>query len=142
MQEPLYINDLVTIPASELDWVATRSSGPGGQNVNKVESKVELRFDLPNTAVLSEDTKARLRTIAKHRLDAEGRVLLVSQLTRDQPRNLQDARDKLRQLVLAALERPTPRRPTRPSRAARERRVAEKRQHSVRKQERRRRPED
>ncbi len=142
MLEPLFVNDHITIPPSELAWEATRSSGPGGQNVNKVASKIELRFDLPATMVLSPDIKARLRVLAKNRLDAEGRVLLTSQLTRDQARNLQDARDKLRQLILAALERQAPRRPTRPSRAARERRVTEKRQHSERKKERSRRPEE
>lgn len=142
MNEPLIINATVQVPPAELTWTAARSSGPGGQNVNKVASKVELRFDLPGTRVLDEMTKARLRTLAGARLDADGWVLIISQLTRDQSRNLEDARDKLRTLILRALERPTPRRPTRPSRAAKERRVADKRQRSSTKQLRRTRPDD
>ncbi len=132
----LLINDVVSIPESDLSWDAARSSGPGGQNVNKVASKVELRFDLPGTTTLSEEQKRRLRALSGARLDAEGRVLLVSQLTRDQSRNLSDARDKLRLLILRALHRPKARVPTRPSRASKARRVDDKRKNSERKRER------
>ncbi len=142
MNEPLIVSAAVQVPPGDLTWTAARSSGPGGQNVNKVASKVELRFDLPGTRVLDEATKARLRALAGARLDADGWVLIISQLTRDQSRNLEDARDKLRTLILRALERPTPRRPTRPSRAAKERRVADKRQRSSTKQLRRTRPDE
>src|SRR4051794_22779431 len=93
MLEPLVITVALTIPPGDLSWEATRSSGPGGQNVNKVASKVELRFDLPGTAALGPETKARLRALAANRLDAEGKLLIVSQLTRDQGRNLDDARE-------------------------------------------------
>jgi ribosome-associated protein len=136
MSEPLIINDTVQIPAAELTWAAARSSGPGGQNVNKVASKVELRFDLPGTRALDGDTKARLRGLVGTRLDADGWVLVISQLTRDQSRNLDDAREKLRLLILRALHRPTPRRPTKVSRSAKARRVADKRQRSTTKQQR------
>ncbi len=142
MNEPLIISATLQVPPGELTWTAARSSGPGGQNVNKVASKVELRFDLPGTRVLDEAAKARLRNLAGARLDADGWVLIISQLTRDQSRNLEDARDKLRTLILRALERPTPRRPTRPSRAAKARRVADKRQRSSTKQLRRTGPDD
>ena len=142
MNEPLIISAAVQVPPGDLTWTAARSSGPGGQNVNKVASKVELRFDLPGTRALDEMTKARLRTLAGARLDADGWVLIISQLTRDQSRNLEDARDKLRTLILRALERPTPRRPTRPTRASKERRVADKRQRSSTKQLRRTRPDE
>jgi ribosome-associated protein len=142
MNEPLVVNATIQIPASELAWTAARSSGPGGQNVNKVASKIELRFDLPGTRALDEATKQRLRGLAGGRLDADGWVLIVSQLTRDQGRNLDDARQKLRELILRALVRPTPRRPTRPTRASQERRVSEKRQRAATKQQRRRSHDD
>lgn len=139
MNDPLVVNGSLTIPASDLSWEATRSSGPGGQNVNKVASKIWLRFDLPATLVLDGPTKERLRQLVAAgggQLDAEGRVLIGSQLTRDQARNLEDAREKLRMLILRALIRPTPRRPTKPTRSSRERRLTGKREHAERKQQR------
>lgn len=136
MNMPLQVNDRITIPAAELSWTAARSGGPGGQNVNKVASKVELRFDLAATRSLSEDTKARLRSLAGWRIDAEGKLLVTSQLTRDQLRNLEDARAKLAELIRRALYVPPPRRPTRPSRAAKARRMDEKRVVGERKRER------
>ena len=133
---PLTISPTVTIPAQELAFTAVRASGPGGQNVNKVASKVELRFDLAHTRALDADTCARLRVLAGGRLDSEGRVLIVSQLTRDQIRNLDDALEKLRVLIVKALERPTVRRATRPSRRAKARRVNDKRLNSAKKRDR------
>src|SRR4051812_28981844 len=134
--DPLHINEKITIPAGELSWEAVRSSGPGGQNVNKVASKVELRFDLPGTTALDDFTKGRLRALAGGRLDAQGRVLIVSQLTRDQGRNLEDAREKLAALVRSALERPRPRFATKPTRSSQRRRVEAKRRNSDRKRDR------
>ena len=142
MNEPLSINAAVQIPLADLAVAAARSSGPGGQNVNKVASKIELRFNLPGTRALDEATKQRLRALAGSRLDADGWLLVTSQLTRDQSRNLEDARDKLRLLILRALTRPTPRRPTRPTLASKQRRVADKRQRSTTKQLRRRDADD
>lgn len=137
MAEPLVIDDRITLPAAELAWTAVRASGAGGQNVNKVASKVELVFDLAATRVLSEAVRARLVALAGRRLDGEGRLHVQSQRYRDQPRNLEDAREKLRELVLAALAPPPPpRRPTRPSRAAKRRRVEDKRRMSDKKRER------
>ncbi len=130
---PLVVNDTLTIPVTDLSWEALRASGPGGQNVNKVSSKVALRFDLPRCAVLDDDVKARLAHLARNRLDAEGRVVVTSQRTRDQSRNLDDAMARLRALVLAALVPPVPRKATAPSRAVRARRLADKRHNADRK---------
>jgi ribosome-associated protein len=132
MIEPLVINDTVTLPASELRWTAVRASGPGGQNVNKVSSKVELRFDFANTTALPGFARARLRMLAGTKLGATGELLITSQKTRDQAKNLADARDKLK-----ALERPTPRRPTLPGRSQKRARLADKRHQGDKKAARR-----
>jgi ribosome-associated protein len=137
MSEPLVINDHVTIPAGELSWTAVRASGSGGQNVNKVSSKVELRFDLGATTALDHGTTERLRALAGSRVDGRGVLTIESQLTRDRPRNLEDARDKLADLIRRALERPKPRRPTRPSRGAQRGRLDDKKKHAQKKRERR-----
>jgi ribosome-associated protein len=132
----------VTIPERELEWTAVRSSGPGGQNVNKVATKVELRFDFEASEALSGAAKARLRALAQHRLDAEGRILITSQATRAQAQNLADARQRLAELVAKALIVPKRRRPTRPSRAAKRARVNDKRVHAKKKQSRARKTND
>ncbi|XXY62167.1 alternative ribosome rescue aminoacyl-tRNA hydrolase ArfB [Sorangium sp. So ce281] len=137
VSDPLVVNDALTAPAALLSWSAVRASGPGGQNVNKVASKVELRFDFGAWPELADDAKARLRALARGRLDAEGRLFIVSQLTRDQLRNLDDAREKLRALILRALEVPVQRRPTRPTRASKARRLDEKRRTGEKKHVRR-----
>jgi ribosome-associated protein len=137
MSGPLVVSPTLTIPAAELRWTAVRASGPGGQNVNKVSSKVELRFDFESSAVLSAETKARLRSLLRSRLDAEGSLVVTSQATRDQQRNLEDARAKLAELVAQASHRPKRRKATRPSFSAREARLKEKRHQSSRKDHRR-----
>jgi ribosome-associated protein len=134
--DPLEI-DGVVIPARDLSWVAVRAGGPGGQNVNKVASKVDLRFDLEATRALDDRAKSKLRTIARGRLDKDGAVVVTSQLTRDQSRNLEDARAKLADLVRQALVKEKPRRPTRPSKAAKRRRLDEKKHHARKKESRR-----
>src|SRR5690606_23803715 len=100
---------------------------------NKVETKVVPRFDLPGCAVLSETVKGRLRRIARGRLDAEGRVLVTSQATRNRVRNLQDAREKLAGLIAEALVEPKPRKQSKPSKTAARRRVEQKRRQSEKK---------
>jgi ribosome-associated protein len=137
MSDDLFVAPGVILPGSELSWTAVRSGGPGGQNVNKVASKVELRFDLPATTALSPAVKMRLRAVAAGRLDAEGRILIVSQVTRAQPQNLEDARERLAAMVRAALRPPKRRKKTRPTRSSKERRLGEKRKLSEKKRTRR-----
>src|SRR6185295_18677417 len=98
MSTPLVITDKITLPGSDLEWSAVRSGGPGGQNVNKVSSKIELSFDFESTVAISDKAKERLRILAKNALDAEGRVLVKSEKTRDQAKNLSDAREKLKEM--------------------------------------------
>jgi ribosome-associated protein len=126
----------VVIPEAELRWTAVRASGPGGQNVNKVSSKIDLRFDFEDSAALTDELKARLRVKAAARLDAEGQIQITSQLTRNQSDNLADAREKLAVLVRSAMVAPKARRKTKPSRAKKAKRVAEKRVHAAKKQSR------
>jgi ribosome-associated protein len=132
MPEDLVVGALV-IPAADLSWRAVRASGPGGQNVNKVATKVELRFDLAGTRALGPEVKARLHRLARGRLDAEGRIVIASQKTRTQERNLEDARARLAALVEAALIPPRPRKATRPSRASKRRRLDDKRRQGDKK---------
>jgi ribosome-associated protein len=129
--DAIVVTDVVRVPASALTMRAVRASGPGGQNVNKVASKVDLRVDLDAIEGLADSTRNRLRTLAGRRLDADGRLQITSQATRDQTRNLEDAREKVRALVAGALREPKRRRPSRPSAAARERRIESKKHRSA-----------
>lgn len=132
----LIVNERVTIPAQELSWSASRSSGPGGQNVNKVSTKVTLRFDLRGTQALTSAQKSRLRVLAGRRLDADGGVIVSAQAQRSQRQNLERARAGLRRLILKALPTPKRRVATKPTRAAKRRRLEDKRRRSERKQSR------
>lgn len=136
MSLALTITSALVIPARELEWTAVRSGGPGGQNVNKVSTKVELRFDVAASTALGSAVKARLLARVAGRLDAEGKLLVTADTTRSQSQNLELARERLAELVRAALVAPKKRRPTRPSRASRERRLDTKRKVSEKKRSR------
>ncbi len=142
MAQPIRIAKGILVPHGAIEWRAVRSSGPGGQNVNKVASKVELRVDLGQVAGLTAPARARLAAAAASRLDADGRLFVTSQRTRDQLRNLEDAREKVKKLVERALRAPRPRRLTQPSRAAVERRLRAKRERSAKKRVRQAGPDD
>ena len=137
MRDPIHVSPTILVPLEAMEVHAVRSSGPGGQNVNKVASKIELRVDLSLVRGLDDAQRARLRGLCATRLDAVGKLLVTSQRTRDQHMNLEDARDKVRDLVRACVVAPKRRRPTRPTRGSRERRLSDKKRQSDRKRTRR-----
>lgn len=124
---PLRINHRVAIPRTELRLTFARSSGPGGQNVNKVNSKVQLRWTVAETGALPPAVRDRFLVRFSRRFNDRGELILTSQRYRDQGRNVNDCFEKLRDMVLAVLTPPTKRKKTAPTRASREVRLGTKR---------------
>jgi ribosome-associated protein len=119
----LIVRPGIEIPDSDLEVAFTRSSGPGGQNVNKVASAVQLRFALERNVTLRDDVKARLRQLAGQRLTGAGEVLIVARESRSQEQNRRAAEQRLLELVRRALIAPKKRHATRPTRASKQRRL-------------------
>jgi ribosome-associated protein len=133
----LEINDRIRIPEEEFIWSYVRSSGPGGQNVNKVSSKAVLRWNVVASLSLPVDIKTRFQKQQGSRITSEGDLLIASQRYRDRERNRLDCLEKLSAMLQAAAVAPKPRRKTKPSAGSKERRLAEKKRRSDRKSSRR-----
>ncbi|HZP77309.1 MAG TPA: alternative ribosome rescue aminoacyl-tRNA hydrolase ArfB [Pseudolabrys sp.] len=136
----LRITDTLAIDESELSENFVRSSGPGGQNVNKVSSAVQLRFDARHSPSLPNDVAIRLMRLAGSRLTKDGVIVIIAQRHRSQDQNRQDARDRLVELIREAAIRPVARRPTKPTKAARQKRIEGKKHRGHIKSLRRGRP--
>ena len=132
----LRINERITIPASQLQTRQVRSSGPGGQNVNKVATKVILTWAIDPSLLPSEAAASRLRRLAGSRLTQDDQLQITCQQTRSAERNQQLALLRLRDLILSALEKPKPRRPTKPSKGSVRRRLDAKSQRGEKKSSR------
>ena len=133
----IHVTPTLSLREDELQFQFKLASGPGGQNVNKVATAAELRFDVARSPSLPEPVRARLRALAGSRVNQDGELLITARRFRSQERNRQDALDRLVALLQQAAEAPKPRFKTKPSRAARERRMDEKRRIGVKKQARR-----
>src|SRR5215467_369993 len=114
----MIVSEAVRVPDRAITIRATRASGPGGQHVNKVATKIDLRVELAAIEGLSDAARRRLRGLVAHRLDADGRLVVTSQLTRTQSQNVGDACAKVRELIAAVLVQPMSRRTTRPTRTS------------------------
>ena len=131
------VNDSLSIPRSELDVRVSRSSGAGGQHVNKTSSRVEIFWNVFESRALSEEQRDRLRSKLSSRLTTEGSVRVVASDMRSQSRNRELAEERLAELIRRALVVPRKRRATKPTKASREARLESKKRHSTKKAERR-----
>jgi ribosome-associated protein len=123
---PFEVTPTLTIPDADLSMSFVRASGPGGQNVNKVASAVQLRFDLASTQVLEEPVKQRLRALAGRRVTDDGALLIIARNHRTQEQNRREALERLADLIQRALVRPKTRKATKPTRSSQERRLDKK----------------
>jgi ribosome-associated protein len=133
---PLVVSEHLAIPDEELEWKFIRSSGPGGQNVNKVASAVQLRFLLPQNTSIPAAVRSRLQRLAGQRLVDDGSILLSARNERSQEQNRRAALERLADLVRAALIEPKIRKKTRPTRASKERRIDTKKRRAGTKRQR------
>jgi ribosome-associated protein len=133
---PIDISEHVAIPDEELEWKFIRSSGPGGQNVNKVASAVQLRFLLHRNTSIPAAARHRLRRMAGQRMVDDGTILITARDERSQEQNRRGALERLAELVRAALVEPKIRKKTRPTRASKERRIDSKKRRSSIKRDR------
>lgn len=130
MDDDIFINETVTIPAAELTFLASRSSGPGGQHVNKTDSRIQVRWNLESSSVLSIYQKNILRRALRARLTESGDILLASDMHRSQRRNREEVCQRLAAMIRENIVPPKPRKKTRPTRASKERRLDEKKKRS------------
>ncbi|MDH3215238.1 MAG: alternative ribosome rescue aminoacyl-tRNA hydrolase ArfB [Candidatus Krumholzibacteria bacterium] len=124
------ITDSIAIEESELDMEFVRASGPGGQNVNKVATVVQLRFDVRHSAALTEDVRERLVTLAGRRMTGDGVLVITARRHRTQRANREDAIERLVKLIRRAARKPKPRKITTPTKASVEQRLEQKRQRA------------
>jgi ribosome-associated protein len=127
----------LVIPLSEFDFSFSRSGGPGGQNVNKVNSKAIMRWAVSSSQSLPEDVRSRFLSKFSSRITSEGDLIVTSQRYRDQPSNVDDCLQKVQNMVADVLHRPETRRPTKPTFASKQKRVESKRENAKKKQLRR-----
>jgi ribosome-associated protein len=131
------LNDKISIPVSELEIRFSRSSGPGGQHVNKTSTQAELTFDLANSVSIPPEDRDWLLEKLKHRLDSSGKLRLTSQDTRSQRQNKAIVLERFQEMLRHALRRPKKRKPTKPSKAAVQRRIESKKKRGETKSQRR-----
>jgi len=132
----LVVNRQLSVPLREFQFTFARSSGPGGQNVNKVNTKATLRWAVSKTSSVPVEMRQRFMTKYRRRITTDGDLIVTSQRFRDQGRNVADCLSKLRAMLESVVSVPKKRKPTKPSRAAKERRLKEKRANSNKKQQR------
>jgi len=130
MASDIIINERITVPAAELSYTASRSSGPGGQHVNTSDTRIQVRWNLEQSEAFGESQKNRLRRALQSRLTESGDLILASDSHRSQRRNREDVTLRLAAIIRANLIPPKPRKRTKPTRASKERRLEDKRRRS------------